>query len=156
MPELTGLGGLKLDAGMLAKSLDPTVLAERMGLPTIATTGVQESTLIAKFAGVLTAVQFVAKDALAASDTNFVLFTVVNRGAGGGSTAMLAVSAANGTQVTGGAAIAPYVKRSLTLNATPANLVVNAGDTISVISTVTGTLANAVTAPSFLLTITPS
>jgi hypothetical protein len=42
------------------------------------------------------------------------------------------------------------------LNATPANLVVNAGDTISVISTVTGTLANAVTAPSFLLTITPS
>jgi hypothetical protein len=129
---------------------------ERMGLPTIATTGVQESTLIAKFAGTLSLVQFVAKDALAVSDTNFITFTIVNRGAGGGSTAMLAAVDANTTKSTGGAAIVAYTKRNLTLNATAANLVVAAGDTISIIATVTNTLANAVTAPSFLLTFTPS
>lgn len=149
----TNLDELVLSSGYLNSS----AVKERMGLATIATgAGVTESTLIAKFAGRLAAVQVVAKDALAANDTNFVLFTVVNRGSGGGSTAMLAVSAANGTQATGGAAIVPYTKRSLTLNATPANLVVAVGDTISVIATVTGTLANAVSAPSFLLTFTPT
>lgn len=150
---VTNLDEVRVSTGYLQNA----ATKERQGLATIATgAGVTESTLIAKYAGVLSAVQVVAKDALAASDTNFVVFTVVNRGSGGGSTAMLAASPANGTQVTGGSALVAYTKRSLTLNATPANLAVAAGDTISVIATVTGTLANAVTAPSFLLTFTPS
>jgi hypothetical protein len=69
---------------------------------------------------------------------------------------MLAVGAVNGTQATGGAAIAAYTKRTLTLNATPANLVVAAGDTLSLLAAVTGTLANSVTAASLLLTFAPS
>lgn len=151
MPD-TNFDSIGLSGGYLHNAS----VKERMGIATIATTGASESTMIAKYAGVLSAVQVVAKDALAANDTNYVTFTVVNRGTGAGTTAMLAVSDANTTKATGGAAIAVYVKRNLTVHATAANLAVAAGDTISVIATATGTLANAVTAPSFLLTFTPT
>lgn len=157
MPELTGLGGLKLDAGMLAKSLDSTVLAERMGLATIATAaGVTESTLIAKYAGTLSAAVFTPGASLVASDTNWIQFAVKNKGTGGANVDMLDTGAGNSTKVTGGTALTAYTKRPLTLNATPANLAVAAGDTISITATTTGTLPNTVTAPSLLLTITPS
>jgi hypothetical protein len=152
MPD-TGFDSIALSGGYLHNG----ATKERMSLATIPVgAGINETTIIAKYAGVLAAAQFVAKDVLAASDTNFITFTVVNRGTGAGTTAMLAATAVNTTQTTGGSALAAYVKRGLTLNATPANLAVAAGDTISVLATVTGTLANAVTAPSFLLTFTPT
>lgn len=143
--------------GVTSGYLRDGAVKERMGLPTIATTGTQESTFITKFAGTLASVLFTAKDALAASDTNFITLQLTNKGqAGAGSVAMLVAGVPNTTQVTGGTALAAYGKRTLALNATPANLVVAAGDIISLTSVVTGTLANAVTAPSFLLTFTPS
>lgn len=156
MPELTGLGALRLDTPLLPKSVDPTILAERMGLATIAVTGTQESTYIAKYAGTLTLVQFVPGASLAADNTNYVTFAITNKGSGGGSTAMLVAGVPNTTQVTGGSALTAYTKRTLALNATPANLVVAAGDTLSLTAAVTGTLVGAVTAPSFLITITPT
>lgn len=129
---------------------------ERMGLGTIPTTVGVTSTYIARYAGTITAIQMVAKDALTANDTNFFLITVNNRGSGGANTAVLAVSAANGSQATGGAAVVAWTKRTLTLNATPANLAVAAGDTIEFTAAVTGTLANAVAGVSFLVTFAPS
>lgn len=150
MPE-TALDELRLSSGYLHNA----AIKERMGLATIATTGAQESTVIMKYAARLVAMQFVAKDALAANDSNYITFTLVNRVAGAGSVAMLAATDPNTTKATGGSAIVAYTKRILTLNATPANLVVAVGDTLSIIATVTGTLSGAVTAPSFLLTFAP-
>lgn len=113
---------------------------------TIATTSVTTFNLIAPFAGILTSVDFSGKDALAASDTNYILFTGVNKGqAGAGTNALLLATAANGTQVTGGTALAALTKRVLALNATAANLIIAKGDRLQVLATVTGTLANTVT-----------
>lgn len=150
----TGFDSIKLTSGYVQSASTK----ERMGLGTIPTTVGVESSFIAKYAGVLSLVQFVGKDALATSDTNFITFSITNLGAGPGTTAMLAASPAgtNTTKVTGGAATAAGVKRTLTLNATPANLVIAAGDTILLSALVTGTLANTITAASLLLTITPT
>lgn len=151
MPD-TNFDSLRLTSGYLQSA----AVTERMGLGTIPTTVGVESTFIAKFAGTLTLVQFVPGASLATSDTNFLILGINNRGSGAANVAMLAPGAVNGTQVTGGTALTAYTKRTLTLNATPANLVIAAGDTISVVATVTGTLAGTVPAASLLLTFAPS
>lgn len=154
MPELTGLSGLKLDTGLLAKSVDPALLADRMGPGTIATTGVSVSTMIAKYAGTLASAIFTSRDGLAADNTNYITFAIVNRT--NGAAAMLAATDPNTTKLTGGAAIVAYAKRTLVLNGTPANLAVAAGDVIEITATATGTLTGTVTGSSTTLTITPS
>lgn len=125
-------------------------------LPTIATTGTQEATWIAPYAGTLTAAVFVAKDVLAANDTNYVTFAITNKQAGAGAVAMLAATDANTTKATGGTALAAYTKRTLTVNGTAANLVVAAGDVLSITVAATGTLANTVTVPRVQLSIRPT
>lgn len=97
--------------------------------------------------GTLLAVRLVAEDTLATSDTNYVTFEVVNKGAGASTTAMLAVSDANTTKATGGSAITADTDRALTVHATATNVVVVQGDIIEIKATVTGTLANAVDCP---------
>lgn len=126
----------------------------RANFPSIATTGAAEVTLIAPFAGRLSAATFVGASNLAASDTNYLTFTVVNRG--NSNAAMLAATDANTTKATGGTALTAHAKRTLTLNGTAGNLVVAAGDVISVIATATGTLAGAVAGGSVELTLTPT
>jgi hypothetical protein len=144
------------EVGVSAGYLFNAVVKERVPLPTIATTGTVGATFICKYAGTLAAALLVAKDALTANDTNYVTVAITNRTSGGGSTAMLAATDANTSKATGGVAIAAFTKRTLTLNGTPANLVVSAGDTLEVTVAATGTLANAVSEPSLLLTFTPS
>ena len=113
---------------------------------TIATTSTSDGYVIVGESGSLSSVDFSGVDVLAASDTNYITFSITNLGqAGAGSNAMLAATAANTTQVTGGTAIAANTKRSLTLNGTPSNLTVVQGDRLRVRATVTGTLANTVT-----------
>jgi hypothetical protein len=113
---------------------------------TIATTGAVNFTVIAPFTGIITAIDFSAKDALAAHDSNYITFTGINKGQDGlGSTATLLVGDANTTKATGGTALAANAKRSLSLHGTAANLLVTQGDRVQVIATDTGTLANAVT-----------
>jgi hypothetical protein len=125
-------------------------------LATIATTGNTDAYIVVPFAATVESGVFSATDALAASDTNYITFSVTNLGqAGAGSTAILAATAANTTQVTGGTAIAANTKRTLTLNATAANLVVAAGDRLRVRAAATGTLANTVSFPVFLLKFVP-
>lgn len=104
--------------------------------------------LIAPVTGFVRGVNFVGEDTLAANDTNYVTFSVTNRGAGAAATAMLAASDANTTKATGGSAITAKTTRELTLHGTPNNLYVVKGDVIEVQALVAGTLANAVDVPS--------
>lgn len=124
---------------------------------TIATTGNTDGYFIAPETGVLNSVDFSAVDALTADNTNYVTFSIVNLGqAGAGSTAMLAATDPNTTKATGGTGIAVNTKRTLTLNGTPANLAVVKGDRIRVRAAATGTLANTVTFPTYMLRFTPT
>lgn len=104
--------------------------------------------------GIVDSIEFSGVDALAASDTNYITWTVTNLGqAGAGSTAVLAASDANTTKATGGTALAANTKRTLSLHGTAANKVVTAGDRLRIRAAVTGTLANTVTFPAYLLRI---
>lgn len=106
----------------------------------------------------LTAVRFVSKDGLAASDTNYVTFGLVNKGAGGGGAQVLAdaANAANSTKLTGGTALSAYVARGLVL----ATLTVGTerdvagGDVLEMTFTVTGILANTLRQCAVLLEFT--
>jgi hypothetical protein len=118
---------------------------------TIATTGNTDEYVLAPEDGDLDSIDFSGIDALAKSDTNYLTFSVTNLGqAGAGSTVMLAASDANTTKVAGTALVANG-KRSLTLSGTLANLKVTAGDRLRIRAAATGTLANTVTKPSYLL-----
>lgn len=117
---------------------------------TIADTGATNEYIIAPEAGSLSSIEINPLVALTADDTNYITFTVTNLGqAGAGSTVMLAASDANTTKATGGTGLAINTKRSLTVNGTPANLVVAQGDKIRITATATGTLANTVTVPVY-------
>lgn len=120
---------------------------------TIATTGNSDTFIIAPVSGVVSAIIFSGTDALAASDTNYITFSVTNLGqAGAGSTAVLAATDANTTKATGGTALSANTRRNLSLNATAANLVVVRGDRLRVRAAATGTLANTVTSPVYAFT----
>lgn len=124
---------------------------------TIATTGNSDTFIIAPVSGVVSGVMFSATDALAANNTNYITFSITNLGqAGSGSTALLAATAVNTTQVTGGSALTANARRDLTLNGTAANLVVVKGDRLRMRAAATGTLANTVAAPVYALTFTPA
>lgn len=119
---------------------------------TIATTGNSDVYFIAPQAGKVSSIDFSGVDALATSDTNYITWTVTNLGqAGAGTAAILAASDANTTKATGGSAIAANTKRTLTLTATAADLVVAAGDRIRIRAAATGTLANTVTFPGYVI-----
>ncbi|HKS27827.1 MAG TPA: hypothetical protein VJS44_08410 [Pyrinomonadaceae bacterium] len=112
---------------------------------TVATTGNTDAYVVTGYAGTLAGVDCSGIDALAASDTNYITFSLTNLGqAGAGSAAMLAATAANTTQATGGTALSANTKRSLTLSGTGANLIVAAGDRLRLRSAATGTLAGTV------------
>lgn len=97
-------------------------------------------------------VDFSGVDALAANDTNYVTWSITNLGqAGSGTAAILAATDANTTKATGGSAISANTKRTLTLSSTLANLSVVQGDRIRIRAAVTGTLANTVTFPVYLI-----
>ena len=129
---------------------DPINIMNTPGTTSIATTGATSEYVIAGKSGTLVGIDFSSLAALAASDTNYITFSVVNLGqAGAGSTAMLAATDANTTKATGGAALIANSKRQLTLHGTPANLVVVEGDRLQIIATATGTLVGAVTRPTY-------
>lgn len=121
---------------------------------TIATTGNTDSYLVSPVSGYLSAARFTSVGALAASDTNYITFSITNLGqAGAGSAAMLAATDANTTKTTGGTALTAVAIRSLTLTATVADLAVVAGDVLRVryaaTGTLVGTVAGAVTSAVF-------
>lgn len=118
----------------------------------IATTGNTDNYIIVPETGVVSEVLFSGTTTLAASDTNYITFSITNLGQTGvGSVAILESSAANTTKATGGSAITANAKRTLLLNTTASNLNVVAGDRLLVRAAVTGTLANTVTFPTYLI-----
>lgn len=114
-------------------------------LATVATTGNTDEYVLAPFAGTFTGGDFSAIDALAANNTNYITFTITNLGqAGSGTNPLLAATAPNTTQVTGGTAIVAHTKFALTINGTGSNLIVAKGDRLRIRAAATGTLANTV------------
>jgi len=148
-------GATEMVAGSISGTQLSTVAGAKEELvtsATIATTSNTDTYLTAPEAGTLTEAIFAGVDVLAASDTNFITWTITNLGqAGAGATAMLLATAVNTTQVTGGTALAANTLRTLSLNGTPANLVVAKNDRLRIRAAATGTLANTVTFPTYML-----
>jgi hypothetical protein len=69
---------------------------------------------------------------------------------------MLAATDANTTKSTGGTALTANARRVLSLSSTAANLVVAAGDRLRIRAAATGTLANTVTFPVYMLNFSVS
>lgn len=121
-------------------------------LGTIATTSTTDDYVIAPINGNLREAIFSGKDALAQHGTNYITFSITNLGqAGSGTAAMLAATDANTTKTTTGSAISANTARTLTLTATPADLVVAKGDRLLVRSTAAATSANTITFSKVLL-----
>lgn len=153
------LGNLRSRCEFLAHRLEPLNIevhditlfeaaAESNAIRTDSTSARQE--FIVPRGGYLVSAEFIAEDALATSDTNYITFGITNKtAANSGSTAVLAATAPNTTQATGGAAIAANVARSLTLHATVANRNVATGDVLVIAATTTlaTALANDVECP---------
>lgn len=121
---------------------------------TIATTGNTDEYIIAPISGHIESVDFSGTDALATSDTNYITFSIVNLGRdGSGTTNVLSTGNENTTKTTGGSALSANTVRELTLsNASNAARVVK-GDRIRIRAAVTGTLANTITNPIYMVRI---
>jgi len=129
--------GAKLSAAASA-------MRETSSVPTVPTAaGTTEILINAPAAGSLLVARVAFKDALAASDTNWVQFNLKNKTQA--SADMLDTTATNSSKVTGGTALSAYTSRSLALNGTPANLMVAVGDVLAFQIVGTGTLANTLT-----------
>lgn len=116
----------------------------------IATTSTTDTYFQVPKSGRVASVKFSSLAALATSDTNYITWSITNLGqAGSGSTAILATDDLNTTKATGGAAIVASSSKSLVLHGTVTNLDVVEGDVIRIRATATGTLAGAVTVPSY-------
>lgn len=119
---------------------------------TIATTGNTDCYVISPISGVLESIDFSGVDALAASDTNYITFTITNLGqAGAGTTAMLGAIDNNTTKATGGVALSANTKRSLIISTAINAMSVVEGDRLRIRAAVTNTLANTVTFPVYAL-----
>lgn len=147
---VTAIGAAKVTRAQMSAPAGRQAV-QRVGA-TIATTSTTVEYMLVQEAGSLQSAELNPLVALTANDTNYITWTIVNLGqAGAGSTAMLAVSDANTTKATGGTGLAINTKRVLTVHGTGANLVVAAGDLLSITATATGTLANTVTRPIYQL-----
>lgn len=121
-------------------------------IPTAA--GATDTYMTVPVTGVLTAAQLTPLVALTAHDTNYITWTITNLGLDGtGTTVMLATTPAgvNTTKVTGGTALAVNTQHALTVHGTAANVAVVKGQRLKITATGSGTLANTVTVPEYLL-----
>ena len=116
---------------------------------TIATTGNTDWYIIVPISGRLESADFSGTDALAASDSAYITFTITNLGrAGSDTTALLGTDT---TQVTGGTAISAHTVRELILSTALNATAIVAGDRLRIRAAATGTLANTVTNSVFCL-----
>ncbi len=114
---------------------------------TVATTGNTDAYILAPHAGTLLDADFSGgATTLATDNTNYVTFSITNLGqSGSGTNPLLAATAANTSQTTGGSAVTADTKRALTINGTGSNLIVAKGDRLRVRVAVTGTLGATIT-----------
>lgn len=143
----TGLGTVFRSDGTLCQLLAKySDFAQSTDSVTVATTSNTDTYMVASYAGTLLSVDCSSIVALATDNTNYVTLTITNLGqAGSGTNTMLAVSDANTTKTTGGAAFSINTKRSFTINGTGSNLIVAAGDRLLFRFASAATLANTLT-----------
>lgn len=120
------------------------------GLASIATTSTTDTYCQVFKSGRVVSIKFSSLAALTAHDSNYITWTVTNLGqAGAGTTVMLSTSDLNTTKLTGGLGITATANKELVLSSTATNLDVVEGDVLRFRATATGTLAGAVTVPSY-------
>jgi hypothetical protein len=88
----------------------------------------------ARFAGKVSSVQYVPEAAATGDNTNARTFTLVNKGAAGSGTTVIATLA-----LTTGVNLVAFVPKAATLSVTASDLVVAQGDELAWVSTHTGT-----------------
>lgn len=117
-------------------------------VPTVGTAGNDESTVVAAapFGGVVESVTYIPEAAVTGADTNSRTVSLVNKGADGAGTTVVASLA-----FTAGTNAVAYDERTVTLSATAANRDVHADDTLQWQSTHVGT---GITDPGGLVRVT--
>jgi hypothetical protein len=111
-------------------------------VPTVPTAaGTIELLFIARVTGTVAGVRVAFKDALAAHDTNFVQFSLINKSAADAE--IMPLNAANSTKITGGTALSAYTVRSFSL--VGGTVAVTSGQLLALRITGAGTLANTLT-----------
>jgi hypothetical protein len=158
MPGLNSLprsifGGIQVQGADMGANLWPVVQSTEKTIPT---TGSVEWVFRCPCAGTLLSVNFVGKDSLAGSDTNFVQFSGVDKGTGGaGAPALLqTASGASSTKTTGGGN--GYTGYARLILVPVAGVVVAAGETLVITATANGTLPNTITEGVVSLRFIPS
>lgn len=114
----------------------PLVNVLEMAVPAVATAGNDDTTVVgqAPFAGTVTSVQYVAEAAITGAATNNRSVSLVNKGAAGSGTTVVATLAfGSGVNATA------FDEKAITLSVTAADLVIAAGDTLAWVSTHIGT-----------------
>ncbi len=118
-------------------------------LGTVATTGNTGTNLVMPLDGILEAVYFSGTTTLAANDTNYVTFSILNKS--NSDAALLVTDALTTTQVTGGTAFTAFTPRALTVTTTVADRRVKQYEDLLVRVAATGTLANVIAESSITL-----
>lgn len=132
--------------GIFQSGVTQTLAVQTISQTIATAAGNTDLPIIAPVTGNVAAVYFSGVDALAASDTNYITWSVTNRGQdSSGSINVLGSTTTNSTRATGGTALAGETLRTLLLTSTAADLAVTIGDRLRVRYAVTGTLANTVT-----------
>jgi hypothetical protein len=118
------------DTSPLIRIIDETIPAQ-------GTAGTAQDQVIgrAPFNATATAASLVPEANLTADNTNNRTFRVVNKGQSGSGTTVVASYQSN----TAGGGLVAFDEKSLTLSATPANLVIASGDILAVDEVVAGT-----------------
>lgn len=120
----------------------------------IATTGVTSVYITAPETSRVSSVAFAGSQGHGTSSTNYITFQIVNLGqAGAGTNELLHGSCTTkGTDAGGLGTLGTNTTYSLTLSATVGTLSVSRNDRMRLDATVTGTLTNTITSPSWMVT----
>lgn len=122
---------------------------------TVATSGNTDAYTIVPFNTNVNSVDFSALVALTADNTNYVTFSITNLGQDGSGTAqILAASDTNTTKATGGTGIGANTRRQLVITQDATATEVKQGDRLRFRAAATGTLANTLTFPVYLIRFT--
>jgi hypothetical protein len=137
-----------VDFDLITGAVPMTTTRDGATLPQVGTAaGPYYSYISVPAGGVVLSASAVFPGALGINGTNYVILSIVNLLSGGGSALVTSAAAlpVNST-FTAGTAIVQDLAFPLVLNATPANLVVGAGDQLKCAATVVGTLGSAIPA----------
>lgn len=140
--------GLVHPAGVTGTLLS-TAAATKETVVRVGTLSATDATItipLPNHAGTISRISVEVTTTVAANDTDYWTFGVINKAAGGAGAVVVVdgTAAANSTKVTGGSALTNFSQRDLTLTSTPADLVHAAKDTLLLTATKAASGANLV------------